>query len=332
MSVLFVSGVNDRSEIGVSVDAAGNLVRMLDGNCMIMPGLPLKKGKASSFLMFGAKVQQPDVRFDQRPSLIFNQIAAADTHRGALQRCADLCGQLAIPVINRPESVLETGRDRVSSRLQGIPGIRMPRSIRFNPASPQEVMDRAGAEGLGLPFLLRIAGDDARARIVRVEDPNDHAPLHALPLDGRDYFLTEYVECRDEQGHYHRQRLVVVDGKLMLREALFDRQWNVHRADRAYMLANETWDAYKERCDVIDAELLPGLQAAAAEIASRLQLDVFGLDGCPGPEGDWVVFDAGPNTNILAVAYPDLKDRLPPIGDAICDLLERRTGEKLTDR
>ena len=143
MAILFINGINDRSVIGVKLDRNSRLVQLIDGNTSIHRRLPLKPGIDHEFMLFGKGVQQHAVQFQVQPSLIFNQIADADTHRGALDRCIELCRQVDSKVINRPEKVLQTTRDQVSARLQGIPGLVMPRILRFRPQSPEAVLEFA---------------------------------------------------------------------------------------------------------------------------------------------------------------------------------------------
>ena len=134
MTILFVSGVNDRSVMGMSLDERGNLVYLMDGNCSIHHRLPLLKDVGQNFLLFGQGVKQRMIQLKSKPSLVFNQIADPDTHRGALERCIELCNHLDTTVINHPKHVLQTGREQVSRALQDIPGVVMPRSWRFQPS------------------------------------------------------------------------------------------------------------------------------------------------------------------------------------------------------
>ncbi|MCU0990836.1 MAG: hypothetical protein MUE63_15020 [Xanthomonadales bacterium] len=120
MPILFISGVNDRSLMGVDLDERGNLVHLMDGNCSVHHRLPLKQGVDLQMVLFGKGVKQRGIEFRTPPSLIFNQIADADTHRGALERCIELCDQVNTTVINHPRHVLQTGRERVAAALQGI--------------------------------------------------------------------------------------------------------------------------------------------------------------------------------------------------------------------
>ena len=194
MAILFVSGVNDLSSIGVTLDERNQPAYLYDGNCYIHGRLPLKKGIDAYLTLFGVGVQQRGFTFSETPSLIVNQIADADTHHGSLSRCIELCSQVNSPVINRPEHILQTARDRVSESLQGISGVTMPRTVRFKPLSPEDVFVRAEAEKFGWPFIVRLAGLHGGKSMIRVSGPEDYSSLHVFPFDGRDFYLTEYVD------------------------------------------------------------------------------------------------------------------------------------------
>ncbi|RPH96951.1 MAG: hypothetical protein EHM68_10060 [Lysobacterales bacterium] len=110
MAILFVSGINDHSIIGLDLDDTGQVVYLMDGNTSVHHRLPLKKGIAASLLLVG-------------------------------------------------KGTRHTGRDRVSVALRDIDGVIMPRTFRFQPRSPQDVMKFARAEDIAFPYIVRVAGD-----------------------------------------------------------------------------------------------------------------------------------------------------------------------------
>jgi glutathione synthase/RimK-type ligase-like ATP-grasp enzyme len=329
MTILFVSGVNDRSTIGVTLDEQGNLVHLMDGNASVHHRLPLKEGVAASFLVFGKGVKQHSVKFKRPPSLIFNQIADPDTHRGALERCVGLCEQVNTTVINHPRKVLATSRDQVSQKLQGIPGVIMPRTQRFIPRSPDEVFSRAEAERFDFPFIIRVAGLHGGLNMVRVSSLDDYSLLHPLPFDGRDFYLIEYVSRQDEQGLYHKQRLAVVDGEPVLRHALYDTAWNIHSGARDFMMARESWKEEFAYFDHYAEELLPPMRPAIDEITSRLQLEYYGIDCSMLPDGRMIVFEANANMNFLYNPYEIIQYRVDAVIDLTHKLLTRYSGERV---
>ena len=329
MTILFVSGVNDLSKIGVTLDEKGRFGYVIDGNCSVNYRLPLRKGVASELLLFGKAVKQCGIELANPPSLIFNQIADADTHRGSLERCIELCEQVNATVINHPRQVLETSRDQVSQKLQGIPGVIMPTTQRFQPRAPDDVFSRAVAEGFGFPFIVRVAGLHAGKGMVKVDSDHDRAALHALPFDGRDFYLIEYVSCQDDQGLYHKQRIAVVDGEPVLRHALYDGVWNIHSGARNFMMARESWKEEFVYFDHYAEEMLPPLRPVIDDITTRLKLEYYGIDCSMLPDGRMVVFEVNANMNFLHNPYEVIQYRVDAVIELIYRMLTRYSGKRV---
>jgi glutathione synthase/RimK-type ligase-like ATP-grasp enzyme len=329
MPILFVDGVNDRSVAGIRLDENERPVYLVDGNCSIHRRLPLKEGVAASLTLFGKAFSQHGLDFSTVPSLIFNQIADADTHRGALEKCIQLCEQVNTTVINHPRAVLETTRDRVAGKLQNIPGVIMPRTRRFRPRAPEEVLEYAVADGIGYPFIARVAGEHQGRRMIRVDSQADAAGLHALPFDGRDFYLSEYVDCRGEDGYYHKQRIVVIDGEPILRHSLFSDEWKVHGTARGFMLEHISWEQDIADFQRVSGELLPPLRPAIDEITRRLGLQYYGIDGHLREDGRLVVFEANANMNVLHSPNPEAAYRVEAIQQNLYALLTKYSGERV---
>lgn len=327
MAILFVSGVNDLSTVGIQTDKDGNVVHMTDGNGPVYGRIPFKQGMAAYLVLFGLGVKQRMVNFKRPPSLIFNQIADAETHRGSLQRCAELCESVSSPVINQPKRILHTTRELVSGLLQEIPGVVMPKTMRFQPLSPRAVFEYAKTVDIDLPFMVRVADDLTGKSRVLVRNPDDRALLNALPFDGRDFLLTEFVDFKDNEGLYHRIRLLVVDGEAVLRDALFNSDWKIPGSSHAFMLSRETWEGHAERCRRFETEVLPALASRVSEIKRRLDLEYFGIDCHINADGEMLVFEAGANMDMLLNPHPELNGRMEMIQQKIHALINRHSGE-----
>lgn len=330
MAILFVEGINDRARIFVTLDKNNQIVHLLDGNCSVHGRLPLREGIAANVILFGKGVQQYHFNFTTTPTLIFNQIADADTNRGALERCIELCAQLDSSVINHPGKILHTTREIVSDSLQGIPAVIMPRTVRVRPRSPEDVFDGAAAANLGFPFIVRMVGTHGGEHATRIGSLEDYPALHMYPFDGRDFYLTEYVDFKDSDGLYHKQRLVVIDGEPILRHTLYDRDWKVHAASRAFMTAHgESWEDYHARARMFETEVVPKLLPAIEEITRRLGLEYYGIDCNMNRDGEMLVFEANAAMNILFNDIPELNDLLDRIKQRIQAMLVRYSGEKV---
>ena len=128
----------------------------------------------------------------------------------------------------------------------------MPRTVRFQPTSPEDVFERAASEKIDFPFIVRVAGDHAGKSMVLINSSADHKSLHVFPFDGRDFYLTEYVDYQDEAGLYHKQRIVVVDREPVLRHTLFNSNWKIHGSSRTFMRERESWEDSLARMHRID--------------------------------------------------------------------------------
>jgi len=329
MTILFVSGVNDLSMAGITLDDKGGLMYLLDGNCSVHRRIPLNEDIAADVVLFGKGVRQRTFNFIRTPSLIFNQIADVDTHRGTLERCIELCSQVNSPVINHPENILQTSRDRVSELLQEIPGVTMPKTVRFKPESQEDVFACAESENFDFPFIVRVAGDHGGKSMVRINSRADYHALHVYPFDGRDFYLTEFVDCKDGAGFYYKHRLVVIDGRPILRSSHFDNKWMVHGASRSFMLERETWKEELARIRTLETEVIPRLETAIQEITKRLQLEYYGIDFSLNLEGNMLIFEANATMNILTNKHPQQNERMDMIKSRIHAMLARHSGEKV---
>jgi len=315
--------------VACATDEKGNFINILDGNCYIQGQIPLKEGIDSYLTLFGTGIRQRHVDFTEKPTLIVNQIADADTHRGSLERCMELCEQVNTTVINHPEKVLRTTRERVSELLQGIPGVSMPKTVRFKPESPEDVFESAESEKIDFPFIVRMAGDHGGVSMTLVHSAEDYKALHVYPFDGRDFYLTQYVDCRDSEGLHHRQRLVIIDGEPVLRGSLYDKDWMVHGASRSFMLTRETWAEDDLRSSKLEKEVIPSMSQVIGEITRRMDLELFGIDCSLGPDGEMVIFEANANMDLLSNQHPQMNARMDMIKSRIYALLTRYSGEQV---
>jgi glutathione synthase/RimK-type ligase-like ATP-grasp enzyme len=300
MTILFVSGINDLSTVGITLDDQGRVGYLMDGNASVQHRMSLGDRETTAFTIFGMGVKQNSAEFKTPPAVIFNQIADPDTHRGALQRCVELCDQVDTRVINHPQKILQTSRDQVSQTLQGITGVVVPRTQRFQPSSPEEVFSRAAAEGFEMPFITRVAGLHGGVSMVKVDSRDDYSALHALPFDGRDFYLTEFVDYKSADGLYRKTRIAVVDGVPLIRHHLIDSNWMVHASalrfmDQQPMLMDEANSVLED----FDGTLRPAIEDRLSEITRRLGLDYYGIDCHIDGQGEVLIFEANANMNIL---------------------------------
>ena len=326
--ILFVDGIPDNNLIRFSLDKKGIRRLMLSGITNAFPYLGIKENQRLIHTLVGQDFQQPDITLPQMPRLIFNQIADPDTSFGALERCVELVKHTGAPVINHPTRVLQTMRHQVAETLQGIDGLRVPRTIRCEPLSPEDVYSMASAANIELPFIVRVAGEHGGQQMLRVDSDDAYADLHAFPFDGRAFYILEYLEFADKDGVYHKYRIAMIGQQAIARHALVGSEWKVHShaRDSDYYRA---FPPEQERVARIEHEFLPHLARVFTEIRERLGLDYFGVDCSISDAGEVTLFEANAAMNLLQNLVPGLDPVIDRIRTATRDLIARRSGMSL---
>ncbi|NNE06309.1 MAG: hypothetical protein HKN15_11360 [Xanthomonadales bacterium] len=330
MAILCTFGINDKGVAAVRPDEQGQMRLHVDGSCNVLGILDFGRVQAVPYLLYGPNAKQPPYSFPGKPTLIFNQISDADSHPVALQRCEELCRHVGVPVINPPEAVLKTTRDQVAEYLHDIPGVRAPRTLRVAPASPAEVFDIIESEGLDYPVIQRRTGEHNARSMVLLHGRKDLDKLHVFPFDGRDFYLTEFVDFSDERGVFYKHRIVMVDGEPMPRHVFFNNDWKVNSSCVGFMKAHPEFGTPAANLDALERERLPKASEALKEIANRLQLDYFGVDCQIAPDGEILLFEANANMNMMVDVLPEISDRIQAIKQRLGAMVENRSGERFT--
>jgi hypothetical protein len=301
MTILFTTGINENGSARVRADANGNPRMHVDNTSGVYGRINPEGIPTAQILFFGPNEKQPSIHLPVKPLLIFNQISDADSHKTALERCRIFCQNLkGIPVINHPDAVARTTRDNVAELLQGIPGLTVPRVIRCNPRTPEEVFEAAESAGISLPIIFRSTGQHNAQNMELIKDKSELHKLHAFPLDGQDFYLCEFHDFKDENGIYFTQRIVMIDGKAHLRHALYLDHWKVNSDSKPYMSSHPEMGDPFENAVAIEKERLPKATKIFEEIARRLEMDYFGIDCSINENGEVLLFEANANMIILA--------------------------------
>lgn len=330
MKALFVSGVPDNGKVDVITTAAGGLNVVMSGSSNLAVFLSHLPGDKAQFYLAG---RGGDQRFSLEfwPDIIVNEISDPDSHQQALSRCIAFCQQQAKPVINSPQAILNTTRDQIPKLLADIDGLNIPPTVRLSPTSPEQVLQHIQQAQMNYPVIFRASGDHGGISTVRIDSEQAlNTALHAYALDGRDYYLTQYVDCRSQDGCYRKYRIAVVDGKPFLRHLIISDQWLVHAGNRRSMennplLAQEEQNALESFPQTLVQKIAPTIAA----ISDRLQLDYYGIDCHIDEAGNILCFEINANMNILinSAPSPNIWDQpIEALTAALTDLIVRKAA------
>ena len=301
--VLFLYGLPDDNDAKIVLHR-GRQELLVMGSANVYPALR-PYFDAQELLLMG-DAPEHHISWGADPAVVFNQISDPDTHPISLNRAEELCQRLNAPVVNPPDRIRKTRRDEVASMLQSVPGLVVPRTMRCRLSAPEDVSVQARQHDLQYPLLVRAAGSHGGHNLVRVDSPNDHLPLHRLPLDQREYYLTEFVDFKSSDGLYRKCRIAIVGGKPLMRHWVAHQDWNVHTAmGRQFMeQRGELLQEGTKMRERFDAGLAAEYQPTFQSIFQAIQLDYFGVDCNFLEDGRLLIFEANANMNMLPPTRP----------------------------
>ena len=230
--------------------------------------------------------------------VVFNAIGNADLDEYSFEPICDFARALHVPLLNHPDRIRQTRRDRMETLFAGIPDLVIPRTVRL---SRQEVigpdlLTGLQARGISFPFIVRPFGQQGGVGTVLVSQPSELAAALAEDVDF--YYFIEFVDYRSADGNYRKYRTIFVDRHPYSYHAAISSNWLVH-----YFSADMLADAVKrdeERRFLEDARAALGQKAAdaLAAICHRMDIDYAGIDYSVLPDGRLVVFEANATMSV----------------------------------
>lgn len=278
-------------------------------------------GNAHFFPLPGERLPGPEIHFgSDRLSIqaelprvpCINGMADPDVHGKALRQAAIFMQQMRTPCLNHPAAVARNGRDATAHLLSGIAGLQVPLTVKVNVGRRAELWQAIEEAGLAYPVLVRLAGSQGATGTVRLDSPQDWEALNPLPWGGRDIYLTQYVDYADEDGRFRNVRLAVVGREVLPCFRVESGSWLLRPED----VPDAASGREKQWMNSFAAEVLPGLQDRLMEVAARLELDCFAVDGSLRPDGSLLIFEA----NACNPTQRDMR-RVPKLVEAVRRLL-----------
>lgn len=230
--------------------------------------------------------------------VILNSVCDPDTNAKALTQLQNILQTCKTPVVNPPELILRTTREQTCTRLEGIPGVTVPRTVRIAPRKLTEVPELIAASELTYPYIFRSAGEHGGGGMVLVGSASDLPKLERFAFDGRDFYAIAFHDFRDADRYYRKYRLVVIGGRCYPRHLIVSGSWNIHSQTRAELMQSDT--PFQEEEKAFLARPPEALQAACSAIYDTLPLDVFGIDCHLDPQGRMFIFELNACMRIVA--------------------------------
>lgn len=232
--------------------------------------------------------------------LVFNAVGDPDIAEPLLARIAQFAQTCTRPLLNVPERVAETRRDRLPALLQGLQDVRTAPCIRVDLVRPTDdaasdkahanSRQRIAAAGLRLPLLVRPVATHGGEGLVRCDT---EAQLEAaLAAQTGSFYVSAFRDTRDADGSCRKYRIAFVDRVPYPYHLAISPHWMVHYFSAE--MEGVRWKLEEEARFLADPVAALGERGAAAiaAIGRRLDLDYAGVDFTVLPDGSVFVFEA----------------------------------------
>lgn len=219
-----------------------------------------------------------------------NAVGDPDHARGLDDRVRAFADRAGAPLLNAPDRVAATARDRLADTLRGVCGAVTPETVRV--ATPERA-EAWPAIFASLPWpgptLVRPEGAHGGIGLVRIE--GELSPLAGARL-GRSAYLSRYVDYASADGYFRKYRAIFVDRTPYPYHLAISSHWMVHHQSSG--MAGDAGRIAEEMAFLADPEasLGSGAWRTIAEIGRLLDLDYAGVDFSLTQDGSVLVFEA----------------------------------------
>ncbi len=229
---------------------------------------------------------------------VLNLITEPEGNDRVLDVLRKLLRGMPARVVNHPDAVRGSTRDRIAKRLADVPGLIVPKAIRLrgaNPASTALAIERAC---LAFPVIIRRTGTHTGNVVGRFEAMEE---AKAALAEGSEHIATEFVDFRSDDGLYRKYRVFCIGDQVIFRHMLVSDNWNVHAKDRTRCMAGREHLIGEEKrmFSRVDGNFRETVRQTLAAVRERMALDFFGVDFGLAPDGRAILFEANATMNFF---------------------------------
>lgn len=202
------------------------------------------------------------------PNIFVNCISDADICSQSLKRAVAITKGIKekfpkTHIYNDPEKVFKTTRDAIYNQFHHLENLVIPKVIRLSPKSAREVFEIAKQNNINFPFLMRPCGSHQSEGLQLINSINEIDKLHKYAFDGREFYITEFVENKHGDGLYKKARIVIIEGEIFARHYISHPGWLVEgQIHFDYM-------KHHENTKIIEADFLNNFKVILGDAAIK---------------------------------------------------------------
>jgi glutathione synthase/RimK-type ligase-like ATP-grasp enzyme len=255
----------------------------------------------------------------------------SDANRAHLRFLEQALAHWPQPVINLPQFIAYVDRGTASERLQNIPGLLMPPTLRTSRTQMQAVANGARLlrdlfDDCDFPVILRPLGSQAGHDLAKIETPNDIADYLSHVHDA-DFFISRFIDYSHADGYFRKIRVALIDGQPYACHMAVSKNWMVHYVNAG--MYEEAWKRAEELAFMTDFEAFKQRHHDVLQaIARAIPLDYLCIDCAETASGEFLVFEVDHAMVIHAMdteeQFPYKQTHMQKVKNAFRELLLRR--------
>ena len=240
------------------------------------------------------------------------------------------------PILNAPDRIRLLTRDRVSKRLESLPGMFMPATVLAKREDLVKVqrgemtLDKIMAGGR-FPIIARPPDSQGGKDLVKLDGTHDLSSyLARLPNDA--LYISNFIDYRSGDRQFRKYRVVLVGDRPFACHLAISTHWMIHYVNADMDASAEKRQEEAQFFASFDHDFALKHRESLQSIHELVGLDYFGIDCAETPDGKLLVFEVD-NAAIVhafddATMYPYKPPAMQKIFAAFRAMLaERARGE-----
>lgn len=224
--------------------------------------------------------------FQGQPFFV-NYMGDADCYSEALAQAINIVDDGGFTCFNHPLSVSKLRRDKLREIYGHIRGLHIPRCLKLSTDDISYFGRLIENHGFSYPVICRLAGTHGGKTQKLISSPGGWNELHSMKWYNEPVYIAEFVDYRDADGLYRKQRIAVVGGEVIPRHGCSNHGWSVSAENSPPETIEEevAWNK------TFFSREWPVLQERVQEIIRTTRLDYFGIDYSLRKDGTILVFE-----------------------------------------
>jgi len=334
---VFLMGVNDKKTASVNgFGKNGEVFFVLTGNTDFSNYTHAAPGNKRLMPILWFENKNYTV---SKPDIFVNCISDADNMEKSLEKAVGYLDAVrnkwpGMPVFNDPRRIAGTRRDAIYQRFSRLPGIEIPKVVRFQPGNREDVLLTARKEGFTFPLIVRPCGSHNGQDMVLLEGPGHASALDCLAFDGSDFYMTQFRDYKNAAGLYSKSRFIVMEGKIYPRHFITARHWKINGGSRNDLMKDNAGmrELERESLSSLTQKISPAALDSVQKIYQDAGLDYLGFDCSVLPDGDLLLFEVNASMNAMGQSDYGTCPYLKVFGEGLINgynaLLAGKTGTR----